>query len=278
MIKQPAQLVQESKRMRILIAGFPGIGKSTLGLSAPRPLHIDTDFGADRVEARYRAPLIQPQSYDELLQDLVPANLGDFETLVFDTGGQLLELMKPWAIRKDPKNGKKDGLLGLQGYGAVSKEFKRLMDHCYYTLKKHIVVLFHAKEDKDGDNTKLRLLVEGSTKDNVWQPMDLGGFMEISGNDRIIGFSPCERHFAKGTHGISGAWTVPPLSPGARNDFLSKLFAEVDSNLKKEAEAYEELQAEYETAIATAAAAEKDYRKASRIFGRNCQRLSCRRG
>ena len=151
----------------MLIAGYPGIGKTTLALSAPRPLHIDCDFGLDRVEARYRVPFIQPQSYDELLADLVPKNLRDFETLVFDTGGQLLTLMSLWAMKKDPKYGQRDGTLSLKGYGFVGKEFMRLMDYCFYELKKHIVMVFHAVEEKDGDNTRLRIKVEGQTKNNV---------------------------------------------------------------------------------------------------------------
>ena len=54
------------KKVRLLIAGYPGIGKSTLALSAPRPLHIDVDFGIDRIEPRYRKPFIQPRTYDEI--------------------------------------------------------------------------------------------------------------------------------------------------------------------------------------------------------------------
>ena len=30
-----------------------------------------------------------------------------------------------------------------------------------------------------------------------WEPMDLGGFVEMYGNDRTIGFSNCEKYFAK---------------------------------------------------------------------------------
>ena len=88
-IRNPNEILGQEKKIRMLIAGYPGIGKSTLALSAPRPLHIDADFGIDRIEPRYRVPFIQPQSYQELLDDLVPDNLDDFDTLVFDTGGQL---------------------------------------------------------------------------------------------------------------------------------------------------------------------------------------------
>ncbi|MDU4960170.1 MAG: ATP-binding protein [Sporomusaceae bacterium] len=251
-IQQPMALINKTKKIRILIAGYPGIGKSTLALSAPNPLHIDVDRGIDRVSAIHRKPFIQPLSYDELKEDLVPDNLRDFDTLVFDTGGQLIKLIGAWAIRQAAQNGQKDGSLSLKGYGAVGREFERLMNYCYYDLNKHIVVLFHAKEEKDGDNTRLRLLVEGQTKDNVWQPMDLGGYMEMNGSKRTIGFANCERYYAKGTHGISGVMNLPELKPDKPNDFLTRLFAEVNSNIATEAEQILAEQQQYEAVMAEA--------------------------
>ena len=50
MIRNPNDIQDGAKKIRMLIAGYPGIGKSTLALSAPRPLHIDCDFGIDRIE------------------------------------------------------------------------------------------------------------------------------------------------------------------------------------------------------------------------------------
>lgn len=233
MIRKPEELVVSEKKIRMLIAGYPGIGKSTLALSAPRPLHIDCDFGVDRVEPQYRKPFIQPSSYVEILNDLKPENLTDFDTLVFDTGGKLITLISQWAMAQDPKYGQRDGSLSLKGYGFVGREFVRLMDYCFYTLKKHIVIVFHATEEKDGDNTRLRIKVEGQTKNNVWEPMDLGGFVEMIGNNRTIGFSNCERYFAKGTRGIHGVYTIPDLSNG-KNDFLTKLFATYNQSSAEE--------------------------------------------
>ncbi len=247
MIKKPSDVVSTTKKMRLLIAGFPGIGKTTLALSAPKPLHIDVDRGVDRVQAKNRCDFIQPETYEELLEDL-KSDLSDYETLVFDTGGKLLDLMKPFVIRQDSKNGQKDGqTLSIKGYGAVGKEFQRLMDYAFYQLNKNVVVIFHAKEDKDGEATKLRILVEGSTKDNVWQPMDLGGFMEMYNNKRTIGFSNCERYFAKGTHGIQGIIELPNLDdPSVPNDFLTKLFNQVNQNILDEQKYFDEQKKKYE--------------------------------
>ena len=247
MIKKPSEVASTTKKIRLLIAGFPGIGKTTLALSAPKPLHIDVDRGVDRVQAKNRKDYIQPNSYEELLEDL-KSDLSDYETLVFDTGGKLLDLMKPFVIRQDSKSGQKDGqTLSIKGYGAVGKEFQRLMDYAFYQLNKNVVVIFHAKEDKDVEATKLRILVEGSTKDNVWQPMDLGGFMEMYNNKRTIGFSNCERYFAKGTHGINGIIELPNLDDASiPNDFLTKLFNQVNQNILDEQKYFDEQKKLYE--------------------------------
>lgn len=250
MIRNPNEIQEGAKKIRMLIAGYPGIGKSTLALSAPRPLHIDVDFGIDRIEPRYRKPYIQPKSYDEILEDLTPLNVKDFDTLVFDTGGKLISIMSQWAIKKDVKYGQRDGSLSLKGYGFIGREFQRLMDYCFYELDKHIVVVFHAIEEKDGDNTRLRIKVEGQTKNNVWEPMDLGGFVEIQGNNRTIGFSNCERYFAKGTRGIHGVWQVPELGPDKPNDFLTRLFAQYNALSAAEVAQNAEEQEAYEAAMA----------------------------
>ena len=252
MIREPNEISDGEKKIRMLIAGPPGIGKSTVGNSAPNPLHIDADFGIDRIEPRYRKPYIQPKSYDEVLSDLVPMNLTKFDTLVFDTGDMLLELMKPWAIANDMKNGKRDGSLSLQGYGTVGREFVRLMNYCFYELDKHIVVLFHSIEEKDNENTKLRLMIEGGTRNTVWLPMDLGGFMEMHGNDRVLGLSNCERYFAKGTRGIHGIRKIPPLTEKSANNFLENLFNEYNNRSAEEVEAAKAQREVYDAAMATA--------------------------
>ena len=249
MIKKANTVLTEDKKIRILIAGYPGIGKSTLALSAPKPLHIDIDHGIDRIEPRYRADYIQPKSYDEVLEDLVPENLADYDTLVFDTGGKLISLMSLWAIKKDPKYGQRDGSLSLKGYGFVGKEFTRLMDYCFYELKKHIVMVFHAIEDKDGDQTRLRIKVEGQTKNNVWETQDLGGFVEMVGNDRTIGFSNCEKYFAKGTRGVSGVMRIPALGPTTPNDFLTKLFEQYNARSAEETARQNEQKQIYDDAM-----------------------------
>lgn len=245
MIRKPAEMVNTENRFRVLIAGYPGIGKTTLGLSAPKPLLIDVDFGINRTMASVRKDYIQPESYEELLNDL-KGDLSDYETIVIDTGGKLLDLMKAYVIKNDIKNAKKDGTLSLQGYGAVGREFSRFMNYIYFDLRKHCVIIFHAVEEKQDEETKLRILVEGSTKNTVWQNIELGGFIEMRGNKKTIGFDNCERYFAKSSFGIKGNYTIPELDGTQQNDFLTKLFEQANKNIQEESKVFEEERKQYQ--------------------------------
>ena len=69
------------------------------------------------------------------------------------------------------------------------------------------------------------------------------------GKDRTIGFSNCERYFAKGTRGITGVHKIPALTPTSPNDFLTKLFAEYNAISTKEAEQNAADQVAYEAAM-----------------------------
>ena len=266
MIVKPENMTFADKKIRMLIAGFPGIGKTTLALSAPKPLYIDVDLSAERINRdvlNMASGVTQPRDYEELRRDLgigasdielesVKASLRDFETIVIDTGGKLLTIMGQYGRKIEPKYGQRDGSLSLKGYGWLGKEFQRFLDHCIYELDKHIVIIFHTVEEKDGDDTKLRIKAEGSSRNNVWEVMDLGGFMEMRGNQRTIGFSNCERYFAKGTRGIHGIRVIPELGPGVKNDFLSRLFEEYNAVSEAEAKKAAEDKAKYDAAMAKA--------------------------
>ena len=236
MITKPNEMTFADKKFTMIIAGLPGIGKTTLALSAPKPLLIDMDGGVSRVSAKYRTDCIMAESYEALMSDLRESDLSAYESIVVDTGGKLLEAMKPSVIAEAPKNGKSDGSLSLQGYGAVKRKFSGFMSYLH-SLNKNVIVVFHASEVALSDDiTGLRIRIEGSSRDEVWDDADIGGFMEMRGKRRVIGFSNCERYYAKGTHGIHGEYEVPDLGEGGGNTFIADLFKKMKADLKAETE------------------------------------------
>ncbi|MFA7171544.1 MAG: ATP-binding protein [Candidatus Paceibacterota bacterium] len=244
-IKKPSELDFSNKKYEIIIAGLPGLGKSTLAQSSPKPLLIDLDRGIDRVDAEFRRDTMVVNDYASLLQELKTDDLSAYDTIIIDTGGVLIDFMKDYAIADNSKNAKSDGTLALCGYGFVNKTFNDF--HTYLkSLNKHIVWCFHAKEVSEDDILKLRLDVEGKTKDTIWRSVDIGGFIEMKGKDRVLTFAPCQKFYAKQTHGVADTYILPDIHSTHKNTFLTDLITHITTTLNSEVKSASKDKEEYE--------------------------------
>ena len=253
MIVTPENMSFDSKKFSMILYGSPGVGKTTLALSAPDPILIDFDRGMSRVKAQHRKPAIFCSTYEEVLSDIQSPAMKDFQTIVVDTGGSFITFLQDWAMRSDPKvNRQKNGAISLKGFGAVKQEFVRFTNYVKDTLDKNLIYVFHSQEqsDKDGNATQ-RLMCEGAAKNIVWTPCDFGGYVQMIGNQRVVCFTPEQEYFAKGCHGITGQIAVPELGPNDENNFISKLFDIAKANIAAEAEAYAPIKAQYEAVMET---------------------------
>lgn len=255
MIKKPNELDFTNKTYIVLLTGRPGVGKTTLALSAPRPLLIDLENGVDRVEACYRGDTSVASTYEEFLADIKSPEMKNYDTIVIDTLGALVDLLKPVVIKESIANAQKDGkTLSLKGYGAIKVKIREFFDLCR-SLGKNLVIISHVSEFQDGDVTKTRLNVEGATKDSIWDFVDLGGFIQFVGKTRHIYFTPSEKWDAKGTHGIVGDYEIPVLASvkdGGKtsdNTFLTVLFKTMNDNIANEQTIFENGKAAYEEAM-----------------------------
>ena len=246
MIQKASEQKYENEKLCMIIYGLPGVGKTTLAASAPKPIVIDCDRGMKRVNPEYRCDISNVSSYKDLLEDV--KNLGnEYETIIIDTGGSLIELMKEWAMDTEPTATKKNGGFSITGYGFVKSEFLRLSAEL--RKKYNTIFIFHAAKEKQEEEFFYDLIVEGAAKTLVWQPADLGAYFFIQNGKRYMGFTPTANYSAKSAYGISGIVEVPELSGGEPNVFLSKLFEKVRANIKSETEAIAPKHTAYESAM-----------------------------
>lgn len=244
-IQKPEQLDFTDKKFNMVLAGPPGVGKTTVALSAPNPILFDLDRGISRVRAEHRGLTASNDTYDGLLADMQTEEYRQAETVIIDTGGSLVQMMQPWAQKQDGKAARD----GRAMFGVIKREFDRLTHQIRAIDKKHCIIIFHTTEVAKGDIITTRLSCEGSAKDIVWTPADLGCYMHIMGSKRYMSFTPTEEYFAKSCYGIKGDRIVPELPAGAKNDYLTRLFEEAKANLLEEMQVFGPQKQQYEDAM-----------------------------
>lgn len=209
LIKKPNELNVQT-RIKMLIYGQAGMGKTTLALSAPSPLLIDFDNGVNRVNYAHIKDTVQIESYSDLLTVLNTEDLTPFETIVIDTGGKMLDAMATYIIAKNPKLGRANGMLTQQGYGQRKAEFTALL-RLLYSKKKDVVFVAHRKALVDNDETRYVPLFGGSNYDDLVTELDLVGYLEANGRKRTITFDPTSRNDGKNTCNLPAVMEIPEI-------------------------------------------------------------------
>lgn len=252
-ILEPIDMSFTDKKFSMIIYGPPGLGKTTLALSAPDPVLIDTDRGVSRVKAQHRKATSMCNTYEEILEDVKTPQIQKCQTIIIDTGGSFVTYLQDWAMRNNPAARQKSGSISQKGFGIVKQEFLHFTNNIRDVMNKNIIYIFHSDEQKD-ENGKFvqRLQCEGSARNLVWQPCDFGGFMQMNGNVRTITFTPSEQFFAKGCYGIEGTKNIPTLTPNDTNDFITKLFSKAKECIEEENNMFIPIREKYEKAMEAA--------------------------
>ena len=257
LFKKPNEL-EFVTTIKMLVYGQPGIGKSTMALSAPNPVLFDFDGGVQRVNVAFQCPTLQVKSWEEALQALEELKGGevDCKTIVIDTAGKMLDFMSEYIMRNDSKMRMRDGSLSLKGYGARKVMFQNFLREVTM-MGKNIVFVAHEREEKDGETKIVRPEIGGSSAGDLMKELDLVGYVQAVGSDRTVYWTPQEKFYAKNTCNLP-AWQKIPVIVDAngnvtqQNDTLQKVFGYYEANIKKIEETrkrYNELLEEIELAI-----------------------------
>lgn len=243
LIKKPNELTQTKIKLKGLIYGEPGIGKTSVALSAPKPLLIDFDNGLRRVAKQYQTDSVQIESYQNLLDILEKEDISNYETIVIDTLGKMVDRIGDWLAISNPKVKQADGQLAMKGWGNIKAEFQRLLK-ILESKNKSVIFIAHEKEEKNGEDVKKRPDVAGSSGKDIVKELDFMGYMSMRGGKRTIDLSPNEAYYAKNSLGLNSFLEYKQLT--GINNFLSQnIFDAYKEKLKKD----DELSREYDSLI-----------------------------
>ena len=231
LIRKPDQIkVQDT--VKCLIYGQGGTGKSTLALSAPKPLYIDFDTSASRLNAAHRVDTVQVSSWQEV-QQVLQEDLSAYQSIVVDTVGKMIDfIIVDTCGTKQPR---------INDWGTINQKFQ-WFTRAVYSLSKHVIFVAHRDSRKEGDNTIFVPAIREKNYNAIVTEIDLMGYIESKNNQRVITFDFSDRNDGKNTCNLPQFINIPTIvdkdgKATATNNFFEKnILAGFRARLQQQAE------------------------------------------
>lgn len=211
--------------IKMMIYAQAGTGKTTLSLSAPKPLLLDFDGGVNRINLSHLegVDIVQVTNWEEIKQLLAsPQDLAPYQTIVPDTVGKLLDCIITYKCDlRQPR---------VQDWSGINAEFLWFTKQLA-SLNKHIIFIAHRDTRKEGDRTVFIPLLREKTYNTIVTDLDLLGYLEMVSEKgvqkRILTFDPTDRSEGKNTCLMPATLNVTTIvdkqgRPTAANDFIQR--------------------------------------------------------
>lgn len=221
LIKKASELDIQSN-LRMMVYGSAGAGKTTLALSAPKPLLLDFDNGVKRVNTEHLkgVDIVQITSWDDVIA-LFNEDLSPYETIVVDTIGKMMDFIITYKCgTRMPQ---------VQDWTGINQQFQ-WFTRAISGLNKHIVYIAHRDTRKEGDKIIYIPALREKSYNAIVTELDLLGYLEmrnVGGQQvRTITYDPTDRNDGKNTCNLPAAVQVPGIINGgqvtAANEFITR--------------------------------------------------------
>ena len=167
LIKKSTELVIP-QTVKMMIYGQAGMGKTTVALSAPKPLLLDFDNGVKRVNLAHleNVDIVQVDNWKEI-QQLLQQNQTDlaiYQTIVVDTIGKMMDyIITHCCGTRQPQ---------IKDWGRINQEFT-WFTRALSALNKHIVFVAHRDSRKEGDETVFIPALREKSYNSIVTELDL---------------------------------------------------------------------------------------------------------
>lgn len=250
--------LQIQTTVKMMIYGQAGMGKTTLALSAPKPLLLDFDNGVKRVNENHlndSVGIVQVTCWQDVL-NVLNEDLSDYQTIVVDTVGKMMDFIIAFKCgQKQPK---------VQDWTAINTEFKNFVDRLS-GLGKHIIFVAHRDTRKGAkDDTVYIPALREKNYNSIVTELDLLGYLEMKNEQgyvkRSITFDPTDVNDGKNTCMLPGVMFLQTIldkngKPTGANDFIEKQiiakYQKMIGNKQAKVDEYNKALAEIEESIST---------------------------
>jgi phage nucleotide-binding protein len=201
LIRKPAQL-DVPTTVKVMIYGQPGTGKTTLALSAPKPLLLDFDGGTHRVNFSHQCDTLPVKNWAEAVE-VLREDLSAYNTIIVDTVGKMMDFLIA-DIEKAGVNGWKKWERVNEGFASFTRELSG--------KGKHIIFVAHRDTRREGDD--VTVFIPSLREKNytaIVTELDLLGYMEMKGTTRNITFNPSSRNDGKNTCNLPEVMSIPTV-------------------------------------------------------------------
>ncbi len=216
-----------------VILGEPGTGKSSVGNTASKPLHLNCD-GQSVHRAICIAPRFNIENWGDAVELMKPINkskFDEFDTIVIDTIGRLIEML----VSDTASRGKPYGW-GMaptqQGWGLIRTTIITFINYLRNDLNKSLVILSHLRSI-DG---QLIPDSQGSAIKEALKRADFVGRLYWNDNKQVqLDFNPYE--FFNGKNPARMEPVILPINLSSNPFFLGETIDKMREVVKQNVKA-----------------------------------------
>jgi phage nucleotide-binding protein len=171
---------QVKPKIIMLVYGNGGVGKTTFGSTAPKPLLVDCENGAKYFGLRgIEMDVANVNTWSDMNGLFDIAKSGEYETIIIDPIGELMEKLKRYMVSKgDKKLVQSDGSPSMAGWGWL-KDTMRSTIKILRDSGVNLLLVAHVSEEKDEDHLVKRPLIMTKISDEIVNMVDIVGYMQV---------------------------------------------------------------------------------------------------